>query len=51
MAKIKCHLCKKEIVGGASIEEFDPNEPTTIYVFCSESCRDKWISKQNKDDK
>lgn len=48
MAKVKCQECKKEIVGGAIIEEFNPIEPTTIHVFCSESCRVKWISAQEK---
>jgi len=51
MDKVKCQECKKEIAGGAKIEEFDPIEPTTIHVFCSESCRDKWISAQKKKEK
>ena len=51
MAKVKCQECKKEIAGGTKIEEFDPIEPTTIHVFCSESCRDKWMSAQEKKEK
>jgi len=44
MAKVKCQECKKEIVGGAKFEEFDPIEPTSIHVFCSETCRKKWLA-------
>ena len=48
MTKVKCEQCKSEITGGAKIEEFDPIEPTTIHVFCSEDCKKKWISSQKK---
>ena len=48
MAKVRCNVCKKEIIGGAKIQEFDPEEPTTMHVFCSESCRDKWLAKINE---
>ncbi|MFX0082185.1 MAG: hypothetical protein ACFE94_10580 [Candidatus Hodarchaeota archaeon] len=48
MAIIKCQQCKKEIVGGAKIQHFDIKEPTTIHVFCSEDCKKKWISSQEK---
>jgi len=48
MDKVKCQQCRKEIIGGAKIESFDINEPTTIHVFCSEECREKWISTQEK---
>ncbi|KKN51956.1 hypothetical protein LCGC14_0617370 [marine sediment metagenome] len=44
MAKVKCQECKKEIVGGAKIQEFDPVEPTSMHIFCSKTCRDKWAS-------
>ncbi|MFX1278132.1 MAG: hypothetical protein ACFFA3_01865 [Promethearchaeota archaeon] len=46
MSVIKCQLCRKEIIGGAKIQYFDIKEPTTIHVFCSEKCKDKWISTQ-----
>lgn len=44
MAKVKCQQCGKEIIGGAKVQYFDINEPTTIHVFCSEKCKNKWIS-------
>jgi len=46
MAKIKCQECGKIIEGGAKIESFDIKEPTTIHVFCSEECKEKWTSKE-----
>jgi len=48
MAIIKCQKCKKDIIGGAKIQYFDIKEPTTIHVFCSEDCKEKWISSQKK---
>ena len=48
MAKVKCQLCGKEIIGGAKIQEFDPIKPKTIHVFCSEKCRNKWIKNREK---
>lgn len=51
MALVKCQECKKEIIGGVKIQEFDPIEPTTMHVFCSESCRKKWRSSQKKKNK
>ena len=48
MAKVKCQECKNEIVGGAKIQEFDPIEPTSMHVFCSEKCRDKWLSSRKQ---
>jgi hypothetical protein len=48
MAIVKCQKCGKEIIGGAKIQEFDPVEPTTMHVFCSEPCKDKWVSKLEK---
>jgi len=48
MGNLKCQECKKEIIGGAKIQEFDTNEHTTLHVFCSESCRKMWISSQKK---
>jgi len=48
MAKVKCQQCRKEIIGGAKIQEFDPVEPTTMHVFCSDTCREKWVSNQEK---
>ena len=51
MAKVKCQDCKKEIIGGARIQEFDPIEPTSMHVFCSEKCRDKWLASIEKKDK
>ncbi|MBY8985602.1 MAG: hypothetical protein KGD65_11060 [Candidatus Lokiarchaeota archaeon] len=49
MAKVKCQECKKEIVGGAKIQEFDMNEPTSMHVFCSEDCRDQWLATTSKE--
>lgn len=46
MAKVKCQECKKVIKGGVKIQEFDPIEPTTMHIFCSEPCREKWVSIQ-----
>ncbi|MFX1394061.1 MAG: hypothetical protein ACFFAH_10845 [Promethearchaeota archaeon] len=43
---MKCHQCNKEIKGDERIESFDHNEPTTIYLFCSEKCKKKWKSEQ-----
>ncbi|MHA2391220.1 MAG: hypothetical protein ACXAEX_04565 [Promethearchaeota archaeon] len=51
MGNINGQECRKEIIGGAKIQEFDPIEPTTINVFCSEICRDKWISATKKKEK
>ncbi len=48
MAKVKCQQCKKEITGGAKIQEFDLIEPTTMHVFCSEKCKNEWINKKDK---
>ncbi|MFX1480458.1 MAG: hypothetical protein ACFFCI_20370 [Promethearchaeota archaeon] len=48
---IKCQLCRIEIFGGSKIQYFDIKEPTTIHVFCSEKCKDKWISTQGKNNK
>jgi len=48
MAKVRCQECKKGIIRGVKIQEFDPIEPTTMHVFCSESCREKWISGLEK---
>ena len=48
MAKVKCQECKKEITGGAKIQYFDPEEPTTIHVFCSEECKNKWVKSLEK---
>jgi endogenous inhibitor of DNA gyrase (YacG/DUF329 family) len=48
MAKVKCQLCGKDIIGGAKIQHFDIDEPTTIHVFCSEICKNKWSNKNNK---
>ncbi|MFX0008251.1 MAG: hypothetical protein ACFFA7_12520 [Promethearchaeota archaeon] len=48
MAKVKCQLCGKEIIGGAKVLHFDLDESTTIHVFCSEICKNKWINKNNK---
>ena len=44
MAKVKCQECGKEIVGGAKIQEFDPIEPTSMHIFCSEKCKEKWLA-------
>ncbi len=44
MAKVRCQECKIEIIRTVKIQQFDPIEPTTMHGFCSESCRDKWIS-------
>ncbi|MFX0000515.1 MAG: hypothetical protein ACFE9Q_08750 [Candidatus Hodarchaeota archaeon] len=46
MTKIRCQACKKEIIGRAKIQEFDPIEPTTIHVLYSEYYREKWIPIQ-----
>jgi len=43
---MKCEVCKKEIEGGAKIQEFDQKEPTTMHVFCSEACKDKWLNSK-----
>ena len=43
---MKCHKCNKEIIGDERIEAFDENEPTTIYLFCSETCKKKWTTGQ-----
>ncbi|MFW9881455.1 MAG: hypothetical protein ACFFG0_50975 [Candidatus Thorarchaeota archaeon] len=48
MTIIKCQHCNKDIIGGAKIQHFDKMEPTTIHVFCSEECKKKWISSQEK---
>ncbi len=50
MAKVECQQCKKEIKGGVSqkFQNFDKDEPTTIHVFCSESCSANWASSQEK---
>ncbi len=48
MAKVKCQQCKKEIIGRAKLQEFDPIEPKTMHVFCSAFYREKWISAQEK---
>ena len=48
MAKIKCQKCKKKIIGGAKIQYFDIKEPPTIHVFCSENCKEKWITSTEK---
>jgi len=48
MAKMKCQICKIEIIGGAKIQEFDQHEPTTKHVFCSEKCREQWLSGLKK---
>jgi hypothetical protein len=45
---MKCEGCKKNITGGAKIQEFDPLEPTTMHVFCSEECKKKWLKTHNK---
>ena len=45
---MKCQLCDKEITGGAKIQYFDPEEPTTIHVYCSDGCKNKWISQKKK---
>ncbi|MFX0028789.1 MAG: hypothetical protein ACFFAA_13565 [Promethearchaeota archaeon] len=45
---MKCQICRKEIYGGAKIQYFDIKEPTTIHVFCSENCKEKWISTIDK---
>ncbi len=45
---MKCQQCKKDITGGAKIQHFDFNEPTTIHVFCSESCKEKWLKENEK---
>ena len=45
---MKCELCEKEIVGGAKVQAFDPVEPTTMHVFCTKKCEDKWISQKKK---
>lgn len=44
MAKVKCNSCGIEIIGPKKIQEFDPIEPTTTHVFCSESCREEWLA-------
>jgi len=49
MAKVKCHICGKEVVGGAKIQEFSWTETTTMYVFCSEEHRDEWKATHKKD--
>ncbi len=48
MAKVKCQQCGKEIIGGAKVQHFDFEEPTTIHVFCSEDCKSNWISTEEK---
>ena len=48
MAKVRCQQCGKEITGGAKIQHFDLDEPTTIHVFCTEKCKTKWINKKDK---
>lgn len=48
MAKVKCHQCKEIIKGGAKIQAFHPEEPTTIEVFCSEACKTKWLATLKK---
>ncbi|MFX1375851.1 MAG: hypothetical protein ACFFA0_08575 [Promethearchaeota archaeon] len=49
MSILTCQQCKKEIIGGAKIQHFDVKEHTTIHVFCSEKCKKKWISSQEKE--
>jgi len=53
IAKVECQQCKKEIKGGVSqnYQNFDTKEPTTIHVFCSESCETIWVSSQEKNKK
>ncbi|MHA1986031.1 MAG: hypothetical protein ACW98D_05260 [Promethearchaeota archaeon] len=48
MAKVKCQHCSEEIIGGAKIQEFDMNEPTTMHVFCSVKCKDKWVASKSE---
>jgi hypothetical protein len=48
MAKVKCQQYGQEIVGGANVQHFDVEEPTTIHVFCSEKCKSKWITSKEK---
>jgi len=47
---MKCHHCNKKVKGSAKIEAFKTEEPTTIYLFCSETCKEKWTTahKQKK---
>ena len=48
MAKMKCQVCGQEIIGGAKVQHFDIDEPTTIHVFCSEKCKSKWVTTREK---
>ncbi|MFW9878448.1 MAG: hypothetical protein ACFFG0_35650 [Candidatus Thorarchaeota archaeon] len=48
MSIIKCQQSKKESISGAKIQYFDKKEPTTIHVFRSEKCKEKWTSYQEK---
>ncbi|KKK45469.1 MAG: hypothetical protein Lokiarch_09490 [Candidatus Lokiarchaeum sp. GC14_75] len=50
MAKVKCHVCGKEIIGGAKIQEFSWKETTTMFVFCSEQHREKWKVAHKKEE-
>ncbi len=46
---MNCHQCNKEFTRAETkIQVFDKKEPTTIYVFCSETCKKKWEAKQKK---
>ena len=36
-----CQQCNKELLEKPTIQTFDEIEPTTIHVFCSETCKKK----------
>ena len=43
-----CQQCNKELMEKPTIQAFDEVEPTTIHVFCSETCKKKWTTAQKK---
>ncbi len=42
---MKCEECEKEIGKDEAVQHFDKYEPTTIHLFCTAQCQNKWISK------
>ena len=45
---MKCEICRKEVSGINAIQTFDEDEYTTVHVFCSTECENKWKSKKKK---
>ncbi len=45
---MKCYNCSEVVVDRTKFQVFDPVEPTTIQVFCSEKCKNTWLKAQKK---